>query len=76
MYILLDTDKECGLLYDRPLLSTGRKPHDIQNRNCLDYNQNLVMNPGVAQCADVSFKVNLTLILDFQSCAAIVLIGS
>jgi hypothetical protein len=43
---LLDTDKGRGLLHDRALLSTGRTSSDKQNRNCLDYNQNLVMSPG------------------------------
>jgi hypothetical protein len=28
MYILLDIDKDCDLLHDRPVLSTGRMPHD------------------------------------------------
>jgi len=46
MYILLNTDKDCDLLQDRPVLSTGRTPHDKQNRKGLDYNQNLVMSPG------------------------------
>jgi len=46
MYISHDTDKESDLLHDRAVLSTGRMPHDKQNRNCLDYNQNLVMCPG------------------------------
>jgi hypothetical protein len=34
---------DCDLLHDRPVLSIGRTPHDKQNRNCLDYSQNLVM---------------------------------
>jgi len=46
MYISLDTDKDCDLLHDRPVLSTGRTPHEKQNRNCLDYDQNPVMSPG------------------------------
>jgi hypothetical protein len=41
-----NTDKDCELLHDRPVLSTGRTPHDKQNRNCFDYNQNLVVCPG------------------------------
>jgi len=32
---IANTDKDCGLLYDRPILSSGRTPHDKQNRNCL-----------------------------------------
>jgi len=28
MYILFDTDKDCVLLHDRPILSTGRMPHN------------------------------------------------
>jgi hypothetical protein len=28
MYISLDTDKDCELLLYRPVLSTGRKPHE------------------------------------------------
>jgi hypothetical protein len=48
MYICIYrlTDKDCDLLQDRPLLSTGRTSHGKQNRNCLDYSQNLVMSPG------------------------------
>jgi len=52
MYISLDTDKDCDLLHERPVLSTGRTPHDKQNRSCLDHNQNLVMSPGGANCQD------------------------
>jgi len=52
MYISLGTDKDCDVLHDRPVLSTGRTPHDKQNRNCLDYNQNLVMSPGGARSQD------------------------
>jgi len=44
--ISLDTDKDCDLLHDRPVLSTGRTPCDKQNRNSLDYSQNLVTSPG------------------------------
>jgi len=47
--MLLDTDKDCDLLPDRSVLPSGRKPHDKQNLNCLDYSQNLVMSPGEAQ---------------------------
>jgi len=36
-------DKDCDLLQDRPVLPSGRTPHDKQNRNCLEYSQNLVM---------------------------------
>jgi hypothetical protein len=47
MYILLtQTRIVTHVLHDRPILSTGRMPHDKQNHNCLDYNQNLVMSPG------------------------------
>jgi hypothetical protein len=52
MYISLDTDTDCDLLYDRTFLSTGRTPHEKQNRNCLDYNENLVMSPGGVRCQD------------------------
>jgi len=52
MYISLDRDKDCHLLHDRPILSTGRPPHDKQNSNCLDYNPNLVMSPGGARRQD------------------------
>jgi hypothetical protein len=37
MYISLETDKDCDLLDDRPVLSTGRTTHEKQNGNCLDY---------------------------------------
>jgi hypothetical protein len=47
MHILLDTDKDCDLLHDRPVLSTGRTPHDKQNRTCL-----VVMSPGGVQRQD------------------------
>jgi hypothetical protein len=60
VYILLDTDKDCDLLHDRPFLSTGRTPHDKQNRNCLDYSQNLFMSPGGAQRQDVRLTACLT----------------
>jgi hypothetical protein len=46
MYISLDTDKDCDLLHDGPVQSTGRTSHDKQNRNCLGYNQNQVMSFG------------------------------
>jgi hypothetical protein len=46
---IVNTDKNCGLLYDRPVLLPGRKPYDKQNCNCLDYSQNLVMSPRGAQ---------------------------
>jgi len=51
MYISLDIDMDCGL-YMTPVLSTGKSPHDKQNRSCLDYNQNVVMSPGGAQRQD------------------------
>jgi len=68
MYISLDTEKHCDLLHDRPVLSTGRTPHVKQNRNCLDYSQNLVMSPGGAKCYDwrtdwLSFSCKVTLTL-------------
>jgi len=44
--ILLDGDEDCDLLHDTPVLSTGRTPHDKQNRSCHDYNQNPVMSTG------------------------------
>jgi hypothetical protein len=37
---IANTDKDCNLLDDRPVLSLGRMPHDKQNRNYLDYSQN------------------------------------
>jgi hypothetical protein len=52
MYTSLDTDKDCDLLHDRPVFSTGRTPHDKQSHNCLHYNQNLVMSPREAQSQD------------------------
>jgi hypothetical protein len=68
MYISLDTDKDCDLVQARPVPSTGRMPHDKQNRNCLDCNKNLVMSPGGAQRQDgltdrlpVSYKVTVLL---------------
>jgi hypothetical protein len=50
--VLTVTGKEYDLLQDRPVLSTGKTPHDKQNRNCLEYNQNLVMSPRGAQRQD------------------------
>jgi hypothetical protein len=44
--------RDCDLLHDRPDLSTGRTHHDKQNRNRLNYNQYLVMNPGGAERHD------------------------
>jgi hypothetical protein len=52
MNISLDTDKGCRLLHDKPVLLTGRIPHDKHNRNCLDYNLNLAMSPGRFRCQD------------------------
>jgi len=46
MHISLDTNKDCDLLEDRPVLSTWRMPHDKHKLNCLDYSQNLVTSPG------------------------------
>jgi len=46
---IANTDKDCDLLWDIPVLSTGRTPHEKQNRNCIDYNENLVMSTGVAR---------------------------
>jgi hypothetical protein len=47
---IANTDKDCDLLHDRPILWRGRKPHDKQNRIChLDYKQNLVMSPRGSQ---------------------------
>jgi len=37
MYTSLETDKDCDLLPNGPVLPTGSTPHDKQNRNCLDY---------------------------------------
>jgi len=52
MYILFDTDNDCDLLHDRPVLPPGMTPRDKQNRNCLDHRRNLVMCPRGAQCQD------------------------
>jgi hypothetical protein len=52
MYMLLDTEKDCDLLHDRPILSTGRASHDKQNRNCLNYSQKWVTIPGGTQRQD------------------------
>jgi hypothetical protein len=52
MYILLDTDKECDPFHDRPVLSTGKTPHEKQNHSCLNYDQNLVMSPEGARRED------------------------
>jgi hypothetical protein len=52
MYILLDTDKYCDLLHDRPVLSTGNMSHNKKNSNCVSYNQNLVVSSGGAQRQD------------------------
>jgi len=49
---IANTGKDCDLLCDRPVLSSGRMPHDKQNCKCLDYNQNLVMSLYRAQCQD------------------------
>jgi hypothetical protein len=64
----LDTDKDCDLLHDRWVLSTGRTPHNKQNWKYLDFNQNMVMSPGGARrqawltdWPTVSCKVTLTL---------------
>jgi len=35
MYMSFDTDKDCDLLHDRPVLSSGRTPHDKQNSTVL-----------------------------------------
>jgi hypothetical protein len=40
-----NTDKDCDLLHDRPVLSMGRTPHDKQNCNCLDYSHHLAVSP-------------------------------
>jgi hypothetical protein len=52
VYTSLDTDKDCNLLRDRPVLSAGRTLHDKQNCYCLEYNQNLIMSPRGAQRPD------------------------
>jgi hypothetical protein len=51
IYILL-THKDCGLFHDKPILLTGRTTQGKQNRNRLDYSQNLVMSVGTAQRQD------------------------
>jgi hypothetical protein len=51
MYIyFINTDKDFDLLRGRPVLPSGRMPHD--NTACLDYSQNLAMSPIGAQCQD------------------------
>jgi hypothetical protein len=52
MYLFIGTEKDCDLLQDRPVLSSGKMPHDRQNHNCLQYNQNLVVSPRGAQRQD------------------------
>jgi len=53
MYVCIaNIDNDYYLLHDRPVLSTGRKPHDKQKLSCLDYSQNLVMSPTGAQRQD------------------------
>jgi hypothetical protein len=52
MYTLLDTDKDCDVLPNRPVLSAGRTLHDKQSCSCLDCNQNLVTNTEGAQRQD------------------------
>jgi len=42
---IANTDKDCDLLQDRPVLSSERTPHDVQNRNCPYSSKNLVMSP-------------------------------
>jgi len=74
MYIhIIKADKQCDLLQGRLVLSSGTTPHNKQNRNSLDYSQNLVMSPKGDQCQDgltdrptVGRKVTLT---DSQLCS-------
>jgi len=65
MCVLFGIDKDCDLLHDRPVLSTGRMPHDKQNRICLDCNRNLVRVPeglnAKAYWLTVSCQITLTL---------------
>jgi hypothetical protein len=42
MYII-KTDKDCDLLQDRPVLPSGKTPHEKQYCNCFNYSQNLVI---------------------------------
>jgi hypothetical protein len=49
---IANTDKDCELVLDRPVLSTRKTAYDKQNCNYLDYNQNLVIIPLGAQCQD------------------------
>jgi len=44
-YMSLDTDMDCDLLHDRPVLSTGRTPHDKKKKK-------LVTSPRGAQRQD------------------------
>jgi hypothetical protein len=47
MYVCMcitNTYKDCDTLHDRPILSTGRTPHDKQN-----HDKNLVMSSAGAQ---------------------------
>jgi len=39
---IANTDRDCGLLQDRPVLLSGRMPPDKQNRICPDYNHNVI----------------------------------
>jgi len=49
---IANTDKDCDLLQDRPILSSGRMLHDKHNCNWLDYSQILIMSPRGSQCQE------------------------
>jgi hypothetical protein len=50
MHVLLDTDRDCDLLQDRPVLNRGHPMTKLQL--FFDYNQDLFMNPIGAWCQD------------------------
>jgi len=53
IYIYIaNTDKYCDLWHNRPVLPSGGASHRKRKCNCLNYNQNLVMNLRGAQRQD------------------------
>jgi hypothetical protein len=50
-YVYVARHKDCDLLHDKSVLSSGRTPHD-KKQTVFDYNQNLVKSPGEAQRQD------------------------
>jgi len=50
---ITNTDKDCDLLQERPILPSGKMPRDNNTASVLiNYSQNLVMSPRGAQCQD------------------------